>query len=321
MSTGEIRFWGSGALNIDYFYEVEDLRRFSVGKRPLIPGGEVWCSRKELERLRKDLEQEAKFLGRCGGGSAANTIYALKNWGFPCGFIGLVGNDQEGDLALAELEGIDLSHIWRKGQTSCSLILLDHKKDRTIVVSPHTDEKSLVYQPIPMVKGWLHLSSFVSKEGLSFHCALVQRHQGPISFDPGEIYASWGLRSLNPILARTFYLFITKQELSILKTSPEKLSQQGINSIFIKKGAEGAQLWQKGQTKSIPSFRVSEIRDNTGAGDVFDAGVLAALAAGLTVEKAAHVGVKLAALSLRDYGRKGIPSYQEFKQALKEYTS
>ncbi len=316
---GEIFFWGSGALNVDYFYAVEDLGQITFRGRPLRPGGEAWGSRAEVQALREQLEKTGRQLASCGGGSAANTLYALKTWGFRCGFVGWVGEDEEGDLALGELEGMDLSQVRRAGQTSCSVIVLDAKRDRAIVVCAHSEEKALAQASPPRLKGHLHLSSLVTEEGLLFHQRLVQDHTGTLSFDPGEIYASRGLHALAPILRQTQRLFITHQELGLLKVAPKDLLAQGVEEIFLKKGAQGAEVWQGQEVWSIPPAKPTRIVDNTGAGDIFDAGVLAGLARGLSAEAAARLGAALAALSLRDFGRLGFPSQEEFEALLAEH--
>ncbi|NPA49822.1 MAG: hypothetical protein GXO20_07545 [Thermodesulfobacteria bacterium] len=305
-----MRIVGSGALNLDFFYEIEDLKM--VETVPLIPGGECWGSRAQFERLREELEKKGRFIAKSGGGSAANTIYALKNWGFPTGFIGLAGRDLEGEEILAELEGADLSRVLRQGESACCLIVLDARKDRAIFVAPHSQESLLErYEAHTTPQEWLHLSSLVTPQGFSFHLRLKRSHAGPSSIDPGEIYARKGWQKLHPLLKASEVLFLTAQELAILKVSPEELSSLA-RYVFLKRGREGATLWN-GNPRDIAPAAPEKVVDNTGAGDVFDAGVLAGLLSGLEPFSAGRLGAHLAALSLRDYGRRGYPSREEFE--------
>jgi len=313
----KIRFWGSGALNVDYFFEVEDLQAINFRGRPLKAGSEVWGTREEFEALREELLRHGKLLTRSGGGSAANTIYALKSWGFECGFLGIVGKDEEGDFALAELSGIDLSGVLRRGHTSRSLIILDTSRDRAIFVCPHSEEEALAsFQPQVKTDGWLHLSSFITEEGFVFQQRLVKEHRGALSLDPGEIYAARGLSALKALFERAEILFLTHQELTMLKTSPEGLLALGGRRIYLKKGARGAEVWGDKGSFPISPAAPEKIIDNTGAGDVFDAGVLAGLALGLSPEASGHLAARLSASSLRDYGRLGFPKREEFETIL-----
>lgn len=300
-----MRIVGSGALNLDLFYEVEDLRPFG-----LEPGAEVWGSRKEFLALKDALDKNGRFITASGGGSAANTIYALKNWGFETGFIGIVGDDEEGERVLAELEGVDLSRVVRRGSTGSCLIVLDARRDRAIFVCPHSDEEALLATGFSTTRDeWLHLSSLVTEGGFSFHLGLKERHPGPLSLDPGEVYARRG-KNLIPLIRGAEVLFITEQEVSLL--GEEDLTGLA-KRVCLKRGRAGASLFD-GERFDIPPAKAPKVVDNTGAGDVFDAGVLAGLLSGLGLEAAGRLAAELAALSLRDYGRRGYPTRTEFEE-------
>ncbi len=311
-----MRIVGSGALNLDFFYQVEDISSLESVK--LSPGGERWGSRREFEKLREELEKKGRFIAKSGGGSAANTIYALKSWGFQTAFIGIVGKDQEGDEILAELEGVELSRVLREGESACCLIVLDARKDRAIFVSPHSRETALKDFRIRISsREWLHLSSLITDEGFSFHLRLKEEHAGPVSVDPGEIYARRGASGIISLLRGSKIIFLTHQELSLLGLQPDKLSELA-EWVFLKKGAQGATLLN-GKSCPIPPVPAEKLVDNTGAGDVFNAGVLAGILKGLDPHSAGKLGAHLAAISLRDYGRKGYPTREEFEKWIKSY--
>jgi sugar/nucleoside kinase (ribokinase family) len=64
-------------------------------------------------------------------------------------------------------------------------------------------------------------------------------------------------------------------------------------TLVIKRGPEGAQAWQGGDTAHVPSPPVV-VADSIGAGDIFNAGFLAARLAGRDLRKCVHAGVHLA---------------------------
>ena len=84
---------GLGALNLDIIYKV-NFEEFTLIKK----GVERKIDKEELPFLKKFLKEKAQFVTKSGGGSAANTIYALSRMGFSCGFVGKVGKDEEGDF-------------------------------------------------------------------------------------------------------------------------------------------------------------------------------------------------------------------------------
>ena len=321
MTRPNIKFVGSGALNLDLFYEVPDLTELEFGGIKFRPGSEASGDRKTFYALRDYLEARGRFLGASGGGSAANTIWALSRFGFETAFIGAAGQDEEGERVLSELsaEGVELSRVLISGTTGLALIVLDEKRDRFIFVSPGTAEKTLADFDPPVTEGeWLHLSSLVTDEGFAFHKRLVLRTSGPVSLDPGEIYAARGREALLPILQRVTHLFITERELAVLALSQEELFETGIEVLFVKMGAQGARLVLPVKGVSFPAETPPRIVDNTGAGDFFDAGVLAGLALGLSPKRALKLGLKVAATSLSDYGRRGCPKREEFLNWVRE---
>lgn len=310
--------FGCGALNWDIFFALEDLSSFSFEGFRFLPGEEYVLERKSFLELLKKLKKEAIFLYEGGGGSSANTLYALSNWGYSCAFIGAVGEDEFGRKILEEFKkvGLNTDYIFRASETSLALILLDRKKDRSIIVSPGTAEASLSLKEIkPSFKrmALLHLSSFASKEGVNFQKELISTWEGILSLDPGEIYAGKGKDFLKPFLEKTKYLFITEKEREMAGFSCEELLEGGNRTVFLKMGKGGAMALSRNMVLRASVYPAEKIIDNTGAGDYFNAGVLAGLSLNLSLEKALELGLYSASLSLRDYGRRGIPSLREFK--------
>ncbi len=316
MSRGNLDFIGCGALNWDIFFEVEDLQTIKFQDIDIIPGRETSLERDQFLKFLDFLEKNGKFLFACGGGSSANTIYALSLWGFKTAFIGAVGEDNFGKNILEEFEKVNLNteNILKKGETSLALILLDKNKDRFIAVSPGNSEKFLLDNiPKRPIKGFFHFSSFASKAGQKFQKAILNKYNLRISFDPGEIYVNLGKDFLIPWLKATQYLFITEYELQKLRISLDNLYELGIEKIFLKKGKKGAAFYSKNKSLKLPVYKVEKIIDNTGAGDYFNAGILAGIKMRLEDEKVLKLGLYSAALSLRDYGRKGCLNQKEFQ--------
>lgn len=313
----EFEFVGCGALNWDIFFEVKDFSELKFRDLVILPGREITLKREEFLKFLALLEKKGRFLFECGGGSSANTIYALAHWGFKCGFIGVVGQDSFGKKIIEEFEkvGVDTSFILKSGDTSLALILLDKNRDRFISISPGSCESSLINLDMTFnkSKALFHFSSFASKSGQEFQKKLLSKITSGISFDPGEIYTNLGKDFLLPWLKKTSILFITDYELKKLSLSLEELLILGIKKIFLKKGKEGGEFISKELRIKAPALKIDKIVDNTGAGDYFNAGILAGLKLGFSEEQSLKLGIYSASLSLRDFGRKGCLTKEEFK--------
>lgn len=325
LMTGLEKIYGCGALNWDIFFEVpslEVLQNIPSVDFEVKPGGEVAVSREKFLKILSELEKNGKRVFSCGGGSSANTIFALSQLGFHAGFIGVCGFDDFGELVLRELSRakVDLSLVERYGETSLALIILDHSRDRFIIVSPGSAEASFQKEPflsrakerLLKERALLHLSSLASLEGQNFQKRLLlelspkERIDLFVSFDPGQVYAKKGRHFLLEFLPYVDILFATEDELLEARLDTKEIFSHSVLVLFLKKGKRGAKALGKDFEFSQDAIPTEKIVDNTGAGDYFNAGVLAGLMLGKTLDKALHLGALLASLSLSDYGRRGI---------------
>jgi len=310
---------GVGALNLDLFYEVEDL-----GELGLEAGREVCCGPHGFEELYRRAKEKGRLVARSPGGSAANTIYALGRLGFSTGFVGKVGVDPEGDLVLEGMAGVDLSRVKREGRTGLCLVVLDSRRDRALVVEPNAND-ALLFEEIDLDYicrfRHLHMSSFVGEGPFKAQLRLVgELPEGVLlSLDPGELYARRGIEEVEPLLERSWAVFITEKELFDLTgrrsmdEGARELLRLGPRFVVCKRGAEGAVLFGREETVALSAREEVRVVDNTGAGDVFDAGFLAGVLRGLSPEGCLELAHKLAAKSLQGFGRQCYPTEEDLR--------
>ncbi len=309
---GSFKFVGSGALNLDIFYEVEDLA--SLGVRA---GEEISLKREEFFDFLKKVKEVGRKVFVGGGGSSANTTFALALLGVETAFLGAVGEDEAGDFVLSEMKssGVDVSQVLRGGTTGLALIVLDEKKDRFIAVSPGTCE-GLLEGANFRLRGriWLHISSLVTEEGFEFHRRLFDESVSVKSVDPGEIYAK--RREARCLLESADYVFLTEKEFSAVGIALSEYFKRGVKAVFLKMGRRGAGAYSRRLSVRASLRPVSEVVDNTGAGDYFNAGAIFSLIRGRPLSGALKTGLLLAAKSLSEYGRKALVLDPELKKTL-----
>ncbi len=301
---------GLGALNVDLIYEV-DLTLLG-----LEAGRERVGSYQEFEDLLNSLKNKAKLRIKNGGGSAANTIYALAKMGFSCGYLGKVGKDEEGDFLLEGLMkvGVNTEKIKREGRSGLCVVLLGKQKDRSIIIFPNTND-TLSYSDLDPKyvdeAEFLHMSSFLGELPFEAQKRIARKTRAKISFDPGEPHACKGIEELIPILERTFILFPTRREVEILthkdyKEGCKELLKLGIEIVACKLGERGSYILCQEEELKIPPQR-GRIVDSTGAGDVYAAGFLAGLLKKRSLVECGRLATLTASQSIRGFGRNTYP--------------
>jgi ribokinase len=316
-----IEITGLGALNIDHLYKVE--------------------------RILEDSETVVTETKSSPGGSAANTIYGLAKLGVSAGFAGVVGDDAEGKVLIQDFQrvGVDTSQIRvkPKAKTGSVLCLSDRLGRRSLYVTPGAnnlltmDDLDLTY--INQAR-MLHLSSFADDRQFKMLLELMGRlgSSTRLSFAPGALYASRGLKALAPILSKTYILFINRDEIKQLTgkdiiSGAQSCLKQGCSIVAVTLGkgvklelgkgtghktvtatcyirdAESEHTLQPGNRDIVSQA------DTTGAGDAFAAGFLYGLLKGKGLEECGRLGDIVARFSITKLGtRQGFPTPNQLAQ-------
>lgn len=326
---------GFGALNLDLFFKVANgqsiLKKLHIeehcGKGGFIL--DEFLSSVSLEELLDLLKKEGELIARSGGGSAANTIYALAKMGFNTGYVGKVGSDDEGGFLINELQsaGVDTHEVIKgKGKTGLCIALIEKEGERKLLIFPNENERltleEIKHVPFEHTR-FLHLTSFIGTNPLNAQKWVVENMppSTKISFDPGEVYAKQGFQVIQPLIKRSYLIFLSKKEIEILtgenyETGIKRLKRDA-EGVICKLGKAGTQVFWKEQNFLMPSLQVNPV-DTTGAGDVYAAGFIAGLLLNQPIRRCAWIGTKLACKSILAYGRNNYPTREDLRIALNE---
>jgi ribokinase len=292
-----------------------------------------------VERILSDGEAQVRDFALSPGGSAANTIYALAKLGMETGFLGAVGDDEQGRMLLADLEavGVDTgqTRVKRGAKTGAVICLADRRGRRALYVLPGANSLLEAADIDPAYIGQaqlLHLSSFAEEGQLQIQKQLVERLPPSIkvSFAPGAIYAAKGLEALAQIIERTYILFLNREEVEKLsgedfQRGAQRFLGRGCHIVAVTLGkgvkkrattatcylvsGEGEYMIEAKKTKGTPRG------DTIGAGDAFAAGFLFGLLRGKELKECGYLGDLVASLSTTKSGaRAGLPSLSQLKQ-------
>lgn len=237
------------------------------------------------------------------GGSATNTARWLAWLGWEVRLFSAVGEDSLAQLAQRELEkeGIATKFLQRHpASTGISCAIVDARGERTLLTARGAN--AFLSGPLPQGwlegAGWLHISGYALLEPASRAAvaeALSQaRTSGiPVSLDPGMVAVHGHqefLREISPV-----DVFLPNREEAQALGGLSELRKFG-RHVFLKLGAEGCWVGEGSETLRIPGILV-DVDDPVGAGDAFNAGVIAARILGGSVVAQASLGNVLGALA------------------------
>jgi sugar/nucleoside kinase (ribokinase family) len=244
------------------------------------------------------------------GGSAANMVEAACIAGGRARFIGQVGDDPTGRWLTEQLEavGADVMVRWR-GRTGTIVVLVDPSGERTMLADRaactelsdpdpawldglhtlHIPYYSLVGEPLASTT--TTLARWATERGIrvsvdASSAALLQHDGAEVALDR--------MAALHPSI-----VFANELEAEVLGGGlhPDRL---GGAVVVVKHGGAPAVVLQSGaEPLTVPGVTLDDVRDTTGAGDAFAAGLLLALADGADLPAAVRHGHDVAASALR----------------------
>ena len=215
------------------------------------------------------------------GGSAANFAVGVSRYGLKTGIMARIGNDIFGKHIRSELEkkGINTERLVSIDEkTGMAFIAIEPDGERSIYTFMGSNSKfKLEREDITLIKHSriLHITGMYIEvvEEASKHAKLL-------SFNPGNLLASYGLDALDKILKRTHILFLNKKEVTLLtgKTYEEGaklIVDNGVPIVVVTMGKEGSKVYTKNNHIHHPTTELKAF-DTTGAGDSFAAGFITA---------------------------------------------
>jgi sugar/nucleoside kinase (ribokinase family) len=254
------------------------------------------------------------------GGSAVNTAVALAKLDMSVGFIGRIGKDALANQILADLteSGVDCTHIQTDPKVSTGLIFIavtvDGERTMFGARGANAFTEASAIDPAYFVNcRWIHLSGY---SFLSYHqyettlLALDLAKNSPytrVSLDVGTEPALRARAQIMEVLPRFDVIFPSETELTILtegrpiEAGLDYLLDDRANAVVAKRGRKGSVLAVGNKRAHLPAFNIN-VKDSTGAGDSFNAGVVLGRLVGLSWEASAALGNALGGMATSHEG-------------------
>jgi len=283
----------------------------------------------------------SNYKGPFPSGAPANFIDSAtrmsKSFNLSTGFIGVVGNDEFGEVVLNKLksDGVDISKIQIDNSRTTGIAFNQYNSDGTRKfifaagaagqLSPDDiDEEYFSNVKTLHIMG-SSLSISESSREACYKAIKIARSLNPqvlISFDPNLRPEMLDIKSIieisKTVLDKTTILFPSGGEAEMLAgvkgevKACKKLIKDGLKLVVLKQGKEGCTIFSSGLVDDIkvPGFKVEET-DPTGAGDSFDGAFIVGYLAGWDLKRIGSFANAAGALKVQFFGPMSNTSYDE----------
>lgn len=257
-------------------------------------------------------------VNHCSGGSAANTIVGVADFGGSTAYACKVGNDDYGRLYVEQMRelGVTIEIPATSGQTGTCVVLITEDAQRTMLThlgvsgelcEADIDESEIAKAQYVYVEGYLFTGD--ATQAAAIKAIEVARQKGVkvaltvsdpflINLYRGEF---WRL-----IEGPVDLLFCNLEEARALtgETDPIECAHaihRHTDNVALTLGSEGSIIMHEGEAIPIEGMQAEAV-DTTGAGDMYAAGVLYGITNGLTWHQAGHLGSHAAARVVSQLG-------------------
>ena len=292
---------------------------------------------------RHPLEDDEVFvsdLTLLSGGAAANTAYACAKIGLTSAFLGKLGeNDVFGSKIVEDFNVVNVSTALLKYSnqygTGSAYVALKKNGDRRIYAhsgaANYLSKDDVIEKEIVATKV-IFLSSLKNLEPFIKAAKIGRKNNIPVILNPGMLIIDQGLKVIKELLEKIDIFILSQREFSTLLNIQENFKKKiivekaktllelGIKVLIVTLGEKGAFLITNKGSESIPSAKISQVIDTTGAGDAFSAGFIYGFVKNLSyafedLKQNVKIGNFVAGKCIQELGaRNGIPSSEEIKQ-------
>ena len=245
-------------------------------------------------------------LRRNFGGCAGNIAYNLKLLGGEGAPMATVGHDFAEYRAHIERLHIEQRYLMTvPGEfTAQAFITTDLDDNQITAFHPGAMNHSHA-QVVPNSGVTLGLISPDGRDGMMQHAEQFAAAGIPFIFDPGQGLPMFNGEELTGFIAKAGYVTVNDYEGQLLSErtglSHEAIAKR-VKALIVTRGAEGSYVYTEGKRIDIPCAKARELKDPTGCGDAYRAGLIYGLQKGMDWETTGRVASLIGALKIEHSG-------------------
>ena len=250
------------------------------------------------------------------GGKGSNQAVQVARIGGDVEFVGLIGEDSFGDIAvkLYAEEKVGTTYLMRTSErnTGLGFIVLNAEGDNFIILDPganalfspaHVDKAISRINESRVVVTQLEIPVATAIYGMKVGKqagAITILNPAPAAPVPPDAFADIDIVTPNHTELRIL-LGRQPDDPTDSKDLCNEMLSDGVKTIVLTQGEQGALIVTKDETLSVPAKKV-DVVDTTGAGDAFSGTLAATLAEGRSLEEAVRYAVAAGGLACTQLG-------------------
>lgn len=241
------------------------------------------------------------------GGCAGNIAYNLNLLGGDGRPMGTVGNDFGPYAEWMDKCGVDRSYLREIDDTYTAQAYITTDQDDNQITAFHPGAMNYSHENrVADATGIsIGLVSPDGRQGMIDHARQFAEADIPFMFDPGQGMPMFSSQELMDFAEQATWLAFNDYEAKMMsdKTgqTPEQLAQM-CEAVIVTRGGEGSLIYTADRILEIPSAPVEVLRDPTGCGDAYRAGLLYGLMNGMDWEITARIASLMGAIKIEHAG-------------------
>jgi adenosine kinase len=241
------------------------------------------------------------------GGCAGNIAYNLKLLGGDALPMGTVGNDFAPYAKWMDECGIERKHVREVSNIYTAQAFITTDMDDNQITAFHPGAMSFAHEnSVEDATGvTIGIVSPDGREGMIEHARQFAEANIPFIFDPGQGLPMFEGDELIEFIEQATWVTVNDYEEQLLQErtnlSPHEIAER-VDALIVTLGAEGSHIYAADHRHDIPAATPASIKDPTGCGDAFRAGLLYGLMNDMDWENAGRVASLMGALKIEHHG-------------------
>ena len=246
-------------------------------------------------------------LRRSFGGCAGNIAYNLKllgGSGFP---MATVGHDFAIYRARLEQMGVDLRYVKTiAGEfTAQCFITTDLDDNQITAFHPGAMNHAHVQEVPKSADITLGLISPDGRDGMIQHAEQFAKANIPFIFDPGQAMPLFDGNDLKSFIDKAAYVTVNDYEGELVSErtgfSHQEIAKR-VKALIVTRGGEGSTIYADGKEIVIPCAKATQLKDPTGCGDAYRAGLIYGISKGLDWETTGRIASLIGTIKIEHDG-------------------